>query len=199
MQKHLPYSVCSFVFVCVGRKICVCGLWIYAIIGFFGGLYAVPCVSASKLKFENMYICRTREQFKINTHVLKMTPVNYRLVVSRPMPPQSCHWDCVLWHNFCGMKLKYWTTGSWRCCLSLEVLSSIPARSKIIYPFLCGFICVFLCHRLNPEIYIYICISYEHGYVVSPPTVFVQRFFFTEEDNLSVFDSNYFLVPEHQH
>ena len=86
--------VALYVCVCVGRKICVCGLWICAIIGFFVGLFAVPCVRASKLKFENMYVCRTREQFKTNTQVLKMTPVNYRRVVSCPVPPQSCHWDC---------------------------------------------------------------------------------------------------------
>ena len=43
------------------------------------------------------------------------------------------------------MKRTCWTTGSWRSCLSLEVVSSIPAGSMIIYRFLCGFICVSLC------------------------------------------------------
>ena len=36
-------------------------------------------------------------------------------------------------HNFSGMKRTCWTTGSWRSCLSLEVVSSIPAGSMIIY------------------------------------------------------------------
>ena len=32
-----------------------------------------------------------------------------------------------------------WTTGSWRSCLSLKVVSSIPAGSTMIYRSLCGF------------------------------------------------------------
>ena len=47
--------------------------------------------------------------------------------------------------NFSGVKRTCWTTGSWRSCLSLEFVSSIPAGSTIIYRFLCGFICVSLC------------------------------------------------------
>ena len=49
----------------------------------------------------------------------------------------SCH-DCTCW-----------TTGCWWSCLSLEVVSSIPAGSKIIYRFLCGFICVSLCQSIK--------------------------------------------------
>ena len=37
---------------------------------------------------------------------------------------------CIL-HNFSGMKRTCWTTGSWRCCLRLEVVSSILAGSTI--------------------------------------------------------------------
>ena len=47
------------------------------------------------------------------------------------------------------MKRTCWTTGSWRSCLSLEVVSSIPAWSTIIYRFLCGFICVSLCQSIK--------------------------------------------------
>ena len=47
------------------------------------------------------------------------------------------------------MKRTCWTTGSWRSCLSLEVVSSIPAGSTIIYRFLCGFICVSLCQSIK--------------------------------------------------
>ena len=51
------------------------------------------------------------------------------------------------------MKRTCWTTGIWRSCLSLEVVSSIPAGSMLIYRFLWGFICV-PCTRasqLNPK------------------------------------------------
>ena len=46
-------------------------------------------------------------------------------------------------HNFSGMKQMCWTTGSWWCCLRVEVVSLIPAGSMIIHQFLCGFIYVF--------------------------------------------------------
>ena len=36
-----------------------------------------------------------------------------------------------------------------RCCLSLELVSSIPAWSTMIYRFLCGFICVSLCQSIT--------------------------------------------------
>ena len=51
--------------------------------------------------------------------------------------------------HFSGVKRTCWTTGSWRSCLSLEVVSSIPAWSTIIYRFLCGFICVSLCQSIK--------------------------------------------------
>ena len=53
------------------------------------------------------------------------------------------------WRNFSGVKRTCWTTGSWRSCLSLEVVSSIPAGATIIYRFLCGFICVSLCQSIK--------------------------------------------------
>ena len=61
----------------------------------------------------------------------------------------SSRWNCVFLHNFSGVKRTCWTTGSWRSCLSLEVVSSIPAGSTIIYRFLCGFICVSLCQSIK--------------------------------------------------
>ena len=39
--------------------------------------------------------------------------------------------------------------GSWRCCLRLEVVSSIPIRTTIIHRFLCGFLCDSLCHTIK--------------------------------------------------
>ena len=53
------------------------------------------------------------------------------------------------WRNFSGVKRTCWTTGSWRSCLSLEVVGSIPAGSTIIYRFLCGFICASLCQSIK--------------------------------------------------
>ena len=72
-----------------------------------------------------------------------------RRVVSCPVQPRACHWICVFWRKFSGVKRACWTTGSWRSCLSLEVVSSIPAGSTIIYRFLCGFICVSLCQSIK--------------------------------------------------
>ena len=82
-----------------------------------------------------------------------------RQVVSCPVQPRARHWSCVFWRDFSGVKRTCWTTGSWRSCLSLEVVSSIPAWSTIIYRFLCGFICVSLCQsiKIKPtNIYIYV-------------------------------------------
>ena len=51
--------------------------------------------------------------------------------------------------NFSSVKRTCWTTSSCRSCLSLEVVSSIPAGSTVIYRFLCGFICVSLCQSIK--------------------------------------------------
>ena len=72
-----------------------------------------------------------------------------RRVVSCPVQPRACHWSCVFWRDFSGVKRTCWTTGSWRRCSSLEVVSSIPAGSRIIYRFLCGLICVSLCQSIK--------------------------------------------------
>ena len=53
------------------------------------------------------------------------------------------------WRDFSGVKRTCWTTGSWRSCPCLEVVSSIPAGSTIIYRFLCGLICVSLCQSIK--------------------------------------------------
>ena len=77
--------------------------------------------------------------------------------------------------DFSGVKRTCWTTGSWRSCLSLEVVSSIPAGSTIIYRFLCGFICVSLCQsiKIKPTnmyvcmyIYMYMCVCIVLCYVL---------------------------------
>ena len=81
--------------------------------------------------------------------MLKLTPVHSRRVVSCPVQPWACHWSCVFWRNFSGVKRTCWTTGSWRSCLSLEVMSPIPVWSTIIYWFLCGFIYLSLYQRIK--------------------------------------------------
>ena len=101
--------------------------------------------------------------------MLKLTPVHSRRVVSCPVQPRACHWSCVFWRDFSGVKRTCWTTGSWRSCLSLEVVSSIPAGSTIIYRFLCGFICVSLCQSIkikptNMYVCMYVCM-YNNKYV----------------------------------
>ena len=83
-------------------------------------------------------------------------------VVSCPVQPRACHWSCVFWRDFSGVRRACWTAGSWRSCLSLEVVSSIPAGSTIIYRFLCGFICVSLCQSIkikptNMYVCMYVC------------------------------------------
>ena len=56
-----------------------------------------------------------------------------------------------------------------RSCLSLEVVSSIPAGLTIIYRFLCGFKCVSLCqsNKIKPTnmyVYMYVCV-YVRAYI----------------------------------
>ena len=97
-----------------------------------------------------MYVCSAMAQFKINTHrCWNWHHVHSRQVVSCPVQPRARHWSCVFWRDFSGVKRTCWTTGSWRSCLSPEVVSSIPAWSTIIYRFLCGFICVSLCQSIK--------------------------------------------------
>ena len=97
------------------------------------------------------YVYRQRQGAVQNKHtqVLKLTPVHARRVVSCPVQPRACHWSCVFWRDFSCVKHTCWTTGSWRSCPSLEVVSSIPDGSTIIYRFLCGLICVFLCQNIK--------------------------------------------------
>ena len=61
----------------------------------------------------------------------------------------ACHWDLLFYATFIGMKWMCRTTGHWWCCLSAEVVSSIPAGSTIIVWFLCGFIFVSLCQSIK--------------------------------------------------
>ena len=113
------------------------------------GLYAFPCARASKLNQQKCISPAPGRSSKLTHTGVELTPVHSRRVVSCPVQPRACHWSCVFWRDFSGVKRTCWTTGSWRSCLSLEVVSSIPAGSTIIYRFLCGFICVSLCQSIK--------------------------------------------------
>ena len=124
--------------------------WSTIIYRFLCGFICVSLCQSIKIKPTNMYIASAKAQFKINTHrCWNWHHVHSRQVVSCPVQPRARHWSCVFWRDFSGVKRTCWTTGSWRSCLSLEVVSSIPAWSTIIYRFLCGLICVSLCQSIK--------------------------------------------------
>ena len=130
---------------------------------FLRGFICVSLCQSIKIKPTNMYIASARAQFKINTHKCW----NWHLCIPDGLSVVQCSLGHVIGvagfflRNFSGVKRTCWTTGSWRSCLSLEVVSSIPAGSTIIYRFLRGFICVSLCQsiKIKPtNMYVCICI-----------------------------------------
>ena len=96
-----------------------------------------------------MYVASARAQFKINTHRCW----NWHLCIPDGLSVVQCSHGHVIGVAFLARlqwrEVTCWTIGSWRSCLSLEVVSSIPAWSTIIYRFLCGFICVSLCQSIK--------------------------------------------------
>ena len=44
----------------------------------------------------------------------------------------------IFWGSLFGVERACWTTGTWRCCLSLHVVSSIPIWCTTIFQLLCG-------------------------------------------------------------
>ena len=143
--KHLLLCIYYITFTCV-YYLCIYYITLPVCCGFI----CVSLCQSIKIKPTNMYIASARAQFKINTHrCWNWHHVHSRQVVSCPVQPRARHWSCVFWRDFSGVKRTCWTTGSWRSCLSLEVVSSIPAWSTIIYRFLCGFICVSLCQSIK--------------------------------------------------
>ena len=112
---------------------------------FLCGFICVSLCQSIKIKPTNMYISPAPGRSSKLTHAgVEIDTCAFQTVVSCPVQPRACHWSCVFLRNFSGMKRTCWTTDSWLSCLSLEVVSSIPAGSMIIYRFLCGFICVSL-------------------------------------------------------
>ena len=81
--------------------------------------------------------------------VLKLTPCAFQTGCQLSSAATGTSLELRFLRDFSGVKRTCWTTGSWRSCLSLEVVSSIPAWSTIIYRFLCGFICVSLCQSIK--------------------------------------------------
>ena len=116
-------------------------IYIYICCGFI----CVPLCQSVKIKPTNMYIARARAQFTINAHGC-WNWWNWHLCIPDGLSVVQCSLGHVIGfvfsQNFNGMKRTCGTTGSWWCCLSLEIVSSIPAGSTIIYRFLCWFICV---------------------------------------------------------
>ena len=111
------------------------------------GLYAFPCARASKLKQQ---IC------------ISPAPGRSSKLTHTGVEIDTCAFQtgCQLSSAATGMSLELrfftqfqwreaYVLDSWRSCLSLEVVSSIPAGSTIIYRFLCGFICVSLCQSIK--------------------------------------------------
>ena len=113
------------------------------------GLYAFPCARASNLKQQ---IC------------ISPAPGRSSKLTHTGVEIDTCAFQtgCQLSSAATGMslELRFLTQFQWReayvldnwqlgSCLSLEVVSSIPAGSRIIYRFLCGFICVSLCQSIK--------------------------------------------------
>ena len=93
---------------------------------FLCGFICVYLCQSIKIKPSNMYIAITRAQFKIDTHGCW----NWHLYIPDGFSVVQCSHGhaigIVFWHSFGGMKRTCWTIGSWRCCLSSEVVSSTP-------------------------------------------------------------------------
>ena len=85
---------------------------------------------------------------------------NNNVIIASGTPTGLCFFTQFLWHKACGK------TSNWRCCLSLEALTSIPARFTIIYRFLCR-LHAFSCARaskLNHQICVCAC-TYTYIYI----------------------------------
>ena len=94
----------------------------------------VVCISlcqSIKMKPTNMHVTRARTQLKINICSFRR---GCQLPSGASAPPLLLCvlvQRCVLCNGMC------FTTGSWQCCLSLDIVSSIPTWSTAISCFLC--------------------------------------------------------------
>ena len=138
----ISYTSCTWMKIYVKSEVVSSILAGFTIIyRFHCGFICVYLCQSIKIKTSNMYIAITRAQFKIDTHGCW----NWHLYIPDGFSVVQCSHGhaigIVFWHSFGGMKRTCWTIGSWRCCLSSEVVSSTPTGSTIIYRFPCGFIC----------------------------------------------------------
>ena len=109
--------------------------WSWQFLGSFVGYrrFAVPGHKKSTQQLIK-YIARPWAEFKFNTQVLKLTPVIFRRVVSRPVPPRPRHWNCVFgtvlmaWNERVGQLAAGIVTSVW----------SIPAPGTVFSRLLCG-------------------------------------------------------------
>ena len=112
-------------------------------------MYAFPCARASKL---NQQICISPapgRSSKLTHTCVEIDTCAFQTGCQLSSAATGMSLELRFLRNFSGVKRTCWTTGSWRSCLSLEVVSSIPAGSTIIDRFLCGFICVSLCQSIK--------------------------------------------------
>ena len=58
----------------------------------------IPLCQSTKINASNVFIARTRAQFKISTHVLKSEPVHFRRHVNQPVQPCPHH---LIFFSFC--------------------------------------------------------------------------------------------------
>ena len=133
----IPSVACEWRLPAATERGRVCPAWSTTISRFLYRLYAFPCARASKLNQQIHILPEPGCKSKL-TQILKLTPVHYWLVVS-----------CLLAQRCVVCNGMYFTTGSWQCCLSLDIVSSIPTRSTINFFIPLWFIHISLCQRIN--------------------------------------------------
>ena len=85
MLVMLPRSERHEIDLCIGKNNFWALLWVMSIF---------LCHNIKNPNNKYVY-CQSQEQFKINTHVLKLTAGHFRWVVSCPVLPQLHQWNCV--------------------------------------------------------------------------------------------------------
>ena len=126
--------------------------WSTIIYRFLCGFICVSLCQSIKIKPTNMYVCMYVCMF-VCMYAHTGVEIDTMCIPDRLSVVQCSHGHVIgvgfFWRDFSWVKCTCWTTGSWRSCLSLEVVSSIPAWFTIIYRFLCGFTCVSLCQSIK--------------------------------------------------
>ena len=113
------------------------------------GLNAFPCARASKLNQEICISPAPGRSSKLTHTRVEIDTCAFQTGCQLSSVATGMSLELRFWRDFSGVKRTCWTTRSWRSCPSLEVVSSISARSTLIYRFLCGLICVSLCQSIK--------------------------------------------------